>query len=396
MSIQLTNRARFVYRVMRKLGFLKAALQIKFFFEKMGRKIKSNGSGVAFIYKYETPNVHPFFKFHFLEHPAVNYENYSNAKIYHWIHHRYVVDDKPFIIEPNDHPLSSACRVQPYENIEKIEEVRAVYHKENCKKILVDSKGQMDLFEYYFKGDKVVLDKCDYIPYGLLPEKVDFNSKEKRIFEKNINYACLASDYLRKGVDLVLKAWFDFYEPGMKNKLYLACHNVPEEFFSEMREKNVIHIKKAPMTERHKRRIYRKCDVAIAPVHTDGGANVYEAMENGLAVITMRSQRSEGYNRNNNCIIIDVPFYFYDTDGYGIKWKTFDDFFNEVEKAKKEGKFEPIVNSFKETFNYLNESPEYLLDMCKRSYDLACKEFSIVERNAKLRTLYKGIIDGRI
>jgi hypothetical protein len=127
----------------------------------------------------------------------------------------------------------------------------------------------------------------------------------------------------------------------------------------------------------------------IAPLHVDGGANVIEAFEYGLPVITMRSQRS--FIRNGNGWEVNVPFYFYD-DGYGKDWPTWVDFWNLVESAKKNHHFDETINSLVNIFEQIACDPQKLKEMGKQSLGLANGIFSLNERNKKLRKIYNSAL----
>jgi hypothetical protein len=382
-------------RIGNKLGISKRILKIKFLFERLSRHFNSGNTGVFFGYKYEFPDIHPTFKKRCYTYAPLQYVNYSRARLYHWIHHP-VKSDKPFILEPNDHPLAPACRVEPWENIGKVEEVAEKYLNCLCKKIIVESPGQMDLFKYYYGNKGTIIDKCIITSGGLIPNKVNWDKKLKRIMKGEFNYVCLASDFTRKGVDIIIEAWSRFYKYKRNSKLYLACPNVPEKYNDIIKNSNIILIKKAPLSESDKTKLHALSDVALAPLHTDGGANINEAFENGLTVITMRNQRSQGYSLNNNCIVIDVPFYYYDPQHWGVTWKTANDFFSILGQAKKKGDFEGVIQGFVNSFEEFNENPDLVYDLCVRSYDYACSDYSIWKRNAKHVKIYNDILSGNV
>ncbi len=396
MSIQAFQKKRNIFykiffKIYYKLKINKLLLYIKYSYEVFYRKKYCNVKSIFFNYKYESEYVHPFFKRTYYNFSPLIYDNYKNARLCHWIHHPRKLE-KPFILEPNDHPYAPASKSEPWENIERHNEIAEVYLNPLCKKIIVESPGQMKLFDYYYGNIHSIIDKCEIINIGALYARVDWISKIKRIRDNEFNYICLASDFQKKGVDLVIEAWLRFFKTGMKNTLYLACPDIPSSYEEKMRKSNIIHIKKAPLSVNEKIKLHSLCDISIAPLHVDGGANISEAFENGLTVITMRNQRSEGHNLFNNCIVIDVPFYFYDTFGYGIRWKTFNDFFDQIAESKNKGEFETVVDGFLNTFIDFNKNPDKVYELCLRSYAYANSEGSFWKRNAKLLKIYSDIL----
>ncbi|MBX3721883.1 MAG: glycosyltransferase [Turneriella sp.] len=361
----------------------------QFFLERIIRSLFGSKDRIFYDYRFEFADLHPFF-WRYYEIPASKFCNRTNARILHFVHHPKVTDQRPFIIEPNDHPLAPACRVEPFENLARLEYVRDIYLQPNCKRILVESKGQEDLFRHYFP-DPDITAKCEIIHLGTVPKLIDWPKKYDRIRNGNIRYLCLASDFDKKGVDVVLNAWCEYHTAENSDQLLLACPNIPEHYQRLLAGKGVKWIREAPLTMGQKSHLHSMSDVAIAPLHTDGGANVIEAFEYGLPVVTMRCQRSESQNGNKNCIVIDVPFYFYDAQHYGIQWRTFQEFFLILQESKRLGEFDGVKNEFVNQFRAFKNNPRQIYDLGIRSYEYAAGEFSLAVRNAKVARIYAEI-----
>ena len=311
MAINIILRNQFKTRLIIKLHLAKVVLFPALTLEKMYRGINHDAIMVYFPYQHLSLNNHPWFE-RYYRLPPVNYCNFTQAKCYHWISSPDVINETPFIVEPNDHPLSvvGALPFVPLEPADVLKHkdraIELVYQNPQCKRIVVESTGQMELFKHYCPG---IIDNCEIVRLGTIPNKANFIDAERLM--SRINFLCLASDFTRKGVDLLLDAWFAF--PGRtKHQLTLACPYIPEKYKKRAENENVKLILKAPLSTQEKETLYRDAHVAIAPLHVDGGANVMEAMEYGLPLVTMRSQRSHDQIMNNNGIIVDVPFYFYD------------------------------------------------------------------------------------
>ncbi len=344
------------------------------------RKIHSDTPKVYFPYR-NLLYTHPFF-LRYYNYPPVAYSNLYNASLCHWVNQVPAARrGVPYVIEPNDHPLAVTGKSEPREVLGGIEAATEIYTHRDCKKILVESEGQLALFRRYLPES--VIRKTEIVRLGAVPHQVDFDKRAANV--ETPVFLCLASDFKRKAVDLVIQAWVESSAKS-KSRLVLACPNVPQEMLGSLEKNNISLIRKAPLSEQEKYDLHSLAHVVIAPLHVDGGANVIEAFEHGLPIITMRSQRS--FVREGNGWEIDVPFYFYD-EGYGKEWPTWDRFWELLEAAKNDHAFDMTVQGFVDTFDDIARSPEKLVEMGMASYDLAKGEFSLETRNAALRRIYQ-------
>lgn len=393
MSIQEISRKKLKRRLIKIFHIARVVRFPSLTLEKIHRAINHDSLMVYFRYQHLSLDIHPWFERHY-RFPPVNYCNFKQARCYHWISFPDILNEKPFIVEPNDHPLSivgslSPVPIEPGDVLRNKEKTIAlVYLNPQCKKILVASRGQWELFERYCPE---VLNKCEIVRGGTIPQKD--NLADAKRSTGRINFLCLASDFIKKGVDLLLDAWFEFPD-RRKHQLIVACPFVPEKYKVKASKENVMFILKAPLSNQEKDKLYRKAHVAIGPLHTDGGVNIMEAMEYGLPIITMRSQSSKDQVMNKNGIVVDVPFYFYD-EGYGVKWPTWGGFFRLLEDAKFNGDFDVAKEGFVKAFTFFSRNPEQIKEMGKRSYELASNEHSLIRRNQQLLKIYKNILFDR-
>ncbi len=347
----------------------------RFFFTKKYR--------IYFPY-YSLLNTHPFFsRYHF--HPPLKYSNYSEAQLAHWINRPETGLPKiKCVIEPNDHPLAVTGISEPIEVLQRIGEVIDIYSSDNCKKILLSGEGQLILFKRYLPSSLV--EKTTLIPLGAIPKQVNFSVRRQTVVTPI--FLCLASDYSRKAVDLLIEAWIGSIAKNYC-QLILACPNVPNAIESILLKNNIQLIKKAPLTNFEKSELLKRSHVVIAPLHTDGGANVIEAFEYGLPVITMRSQRT--FVTQSSGWVVDVPFYFYDS-GYGVEWRTWEEFWAVLDSAKANGNFDSSIESLARTIDRVANSPDEILMKGQYAHSMALGPLSLATRNAELNKIYDEIL----
>jgi len=348
--------------------------------QKFSRLLNSSNEKIYYPYK-NVLHTHPFFE-RYYRYPPVKYCNYNKAKLCHWVSSvpKNISRNVPYVIEPQDHPLAPTGESEPAMVLDARQMAIDTYMSSNCKKIIVESEGQLSLFDRYLPDS--VMKKTEIVRLGAVPKIKSVGGKNKDY--ENLTFVCFASDYKRKAVDLLITAWLEF---SLKEKcqLILACPNIPNDMSSLIEAENIKVINKAPLSQQDKHILLSSADIVIAPLHVDGGANVIEAFEYGVPVITMRSQRS--FVRNDNGWEVDVPFYFYD-DGYGKEWPTWDIFWKILDDAKEKHVFDITVQGFVNVFEEIARSPEMLLKMGRSSYDLACGDFSLELRNEQLRKIY--------
>lgn len=367
----LGSFSKVIHRILNRLNITKQ--QVYRFFFKDKNKI--------FYPYYDKNGTHPYFLRH-TKFPPLVYSNQFNASLCHFINFLPPKMPKvPYIIEANDNPLAVTAMLEPFQALTNIEKAINTYGSSDCKKIILEGEGQLALFKHYLPLE--LLTKIEIVRLSAFPKKIDLHLKYSNL--KVPIFVCLASDYKKKAIDLLLEAWLRFSNIN-NSKLILACPNVPEQIKNSLSKHNVELIESVPLLDHEKDTLLKMAHVMIAPTHVDGGGNIIEAFEYGLPVITMRSQRS--FIRDGNGWEVDVPFYFYDPYGYGKIWPTWKRFWEEIETAKKEHKFDNTIHEFIRIFEFITGNPEILFLMAKKSHELASGEFSMKKRNAQLLKIY--------
>ena len=358
---------------------LRVLNRLHILFQKIYRFVYKNDLKVYFPYR-DILGTHPFFC-RYYTHPPVAFCIRSDAKLAHWLN---MPEDKlykgPFVIEPNDHPLSATGFSEPHSVIGNVDLASEIYLSKNCKKILIQGDRQLSLIRRYLPEE--IIKKTEFVSLGAIAKRVNFN--DRRLHQKPPIFLCLASEYKRKAVDLLIEAWLAS-KARKRSQLILACPNVPYDIEKIFSGCNIQLIRKAPLSEGEKSRLYRMAQVVIAPLHTDGGSNIIEAFEYGLPVITMRSQRS--FVNKSTGWEIDVPFYFYD-DGYGHRWRTWEQFWKVLDDAKLNNEFDLTIKGMTGTIDEIAFNSEVLFDMSIAAHNLAKGELSLENRNKKLALLY--------
>jgi glycosyltransferase involved in cell wall biosynthesis len=213
------------------------------------------------------------------------------------------------------------------------------------------------------------------------------NLNKKNNSSKGLNFIFISSNYIAKGVDIVLKAWQEFCVYDKYSTLTLISHDIPKFAASQLERVEII--KKIPLNNKLKNLLYSKADVAIATTLTDGITPV-EAMSYGLPVIVFRSQHSKDFVRNNNGIEIDVPINVYDK-GYGVEWKTNESYIDKIIQYNKIGLFNNTINNLINAFKLYSDNRKLLALHKKNAINLFNQEHTIEKRNKKLLEIYDEV-----
>ena len=337
-------------------------------------------------FPYKVSLNHPAFN-ELKNNPPVKYSNKHNAKLFHYIQGsgRSSLDKKEHIIlEVIDHALSLLAPYNGYkltfnEYIQQVAIARTLYLSPELKKIIFISEGQKEVFKKYFPED-IILKKSVVIPLAWL----DNTEKTKSKINDSRNFLLIASNYQTKGVQLVLDAWNKYILTNPKATLTLVSHDIPKEI-EESLHNSVILIKEAPLPIHLKDELYSKSDVAIATTLTDG-VTAIEATSYGKPIIIFRMQHAEDLIDNNNGILVDTPINLYD-DGYGIEWKTIDEYIEFIDRFYNEGKFEFTIKELIDTFIAFEDS-NTLESLTQNAVAKYHKSYRIEVRNKMLKEIY--------
>ena len=341
---------------------------------------------------YSSSHTHPGFR-RFYDNPPIKWTTKKNAKLLHWISYPDFVDDRPFIIEPNDHTLSvhgwKGSPTSSTFNIDKlIIDSRELYEKKNCKAIILSSNKNVDIFKTYMP--KKLWSKLAIFPsdIGAITADCDLSIRKKSSFLK---FLCMPSDFERKGLQIVLKAWSDI-EKKHNASLTIVCPKFPM-WLKKNEFQSVKWIEEGPLSIKSKKELYVSHHVTLCPSLIDGGTDIIEALEFGTPCIVSEHHRTESYLLNGTGYIVSSPYQYYDVKHYGVTWKSIDEYLSIVKNAIARGEYEPVVEEWKEyLLKYINDRS--LSDIQGRNaFNVSDSILSNSRRNSMLRNLYKKILE---
>ena len=343
-------------------------------------------------FRYSSSRTHPGFR-RFYDDPPIKWTTKKNAKLLHWISYPDFVDDRPFIIEPNDHALAAhGWKGSPIDdslNLDKlILDSRELYEKKSCKAIVFCSKNNVDIFKAYMP--KKLWGKLVILPsdIGAVAAEFDLTVRKK---SSHLKFLCLVSDYDRKGTSLIIEAWKRI-ENKSDSSLTIVCPKFPKSLKTNKFKKLKL-IEAGPISENLKRDLYLSHHVALCPTIIDGGTNIIEAMEYGIPVIASEYHRSDAYMIGDIGYTVQSPYQYYDTKNYGITWKTIGQYVDIVNTAISNGEYKSVIEEWENyMLIYINDK-SLVYSQGKNFYNLASSVLSNSRRNSMLRNLYKKILE---
>lgn len=315
----------------------------------------------------------------------------SKPNIYHYV--SYIDVNKlnnnssvDVIYEPVDDPLSILwyCDLgvrDSYSELKHIDLAKKLLLSKNLIDIFTWSNGARNQFKYF--GSEEIMNKVSIIPMGLIA-KYDLN-KQKNIIEDKTKFLCIASDYYWKGVFLVLQAWEKVVSKFSNAELTLVCHNIPK---NQKIPKNIRVIKDIPLSKKNKDTLYKKNDVFINSVLSDGSIG-FEALSYGKPIIAFEHQHASTLLSNNNGFILDMPFNARDFKYRGKLWKNGNEFLKFIINKHNSNFFEKQILKLYELMSIYIENKNLIKIHEKNSIELFESSISINRRNQFLLKKYK-------
>jgi hypothetical protein len=372
-----------ISQIIKPNRFLKMISIVK---EIAQRELLTIGVKQKVFFPYRASFIHPAFN-ESKNNPPLHYVNKHNARLFHYIQGANQTGiEENHIIEVIDHALSLLAPYNGYaltcqEYVEQVPIAKKLYDSPKLTKILFTSEGQRKVFRRYFPDDEL-FKKTKVLPLAWH----DNTDKAKKQFDKDRNFLFIASHYQTKGVAIVLDAWGRYVASNPNATLTLVSHDIPKEIEHQLHS-SITLIKQAPLSKVLKEQLYTTSDVAIATTLTDGVTPI-EATSYGKPVIVFRAQHSEDFINRENGILVDVPINIYD-EGYGIEWKTNDEYLTHLELYYEEGRFQTTIEKLVDAFRFFDD-PRNMSKFTQNAIKKYHEYYRVELRNKVLIELYGG------
>ena len=339
-------------------------------------------------YPYYRGNTHPYIRQRMYGRSSpVRWCDYRNANLAHWLQFPKTRDSKPFLVEPNDHILV-LCNYfgakDAREALRLIPQTAEFINSNRCKGILIGNDGLRDQFAYYFGN--LCADKLLQWPYMRTLPRYHPATFVIPTRPEGPVFLFLASGFALKGVDLVIDAWL--HRSSQHGHLIIACHDVSEEYRILINKVTSITLMaEAPLGRTLKHHLLLNADVSVAFTHADGGANAWEGLEYGHAIITNTYHRSGSLTAADNGMVVTVPNQLYQLGRYGVEWNDSQEYMAIVHRDQAAGKYSTTVQELAGAFDAYLSNPILLAEHRKRSLEYSWQQ-SLWKSNERLYELY--------
>lgn len=386
MSIQTARNLKFFNRVYSKLRLSKL---VDFYLEKRQNYLRNVSTTRAPVYYHQYRlATHPYIKERMYGTCApVEWCNYKDAKLAHYL--QFPLETKiPYVIEPNDQILTLADffgAKTPRQALARVDDIKELMATKNFRGLLVGNDGLVDQYKYYFGTEQI--DKLIIYPHMRCLPQASMSDLHAKKNKQDITFLFLASDYKNKSVNVLLNAWLN--SNGLKaSRLILACPNIPKDVLAKLKGVGSVEVvAEGPLSVKTKRRLLLQSDISICLTHIDGGANVFEGLQYGHAVITNQFHRSQYLISNNNGFEIQYPNYYYKLGEYGIRYNGIKEFIKIVDDEMAKGGYDDAVSELTKVIQKYIDYPELRLQHSRASLELAWRE-SVWASNNKLTEVY--------
>jgi len=313
--------------------------------------------------------------------PAVRYVNKYFSKVHHFINSVPVSNNKPFIIE-FEHILFMSGESRDYKKmIESVDKSKSILESELCKAIILWSEGTRTEMKKYIDISKIE-HKIHIIRPASNLMVYDMEESERPFTVLNIG-----NKFWAKGTFAAIEAFKRFNLKYPETKFNIVCNDVPSNFDISKH----INIDSDPMmTTEKKENLFKMSDVFLLPTLHDSFIIYLESFNYKVPVITTNIFDKDEIVLDNKCgYLVNTPISLYD-DNIGIDYKNYDEFILLIQKKYKDGEFEEMINKMVEKLDYLYNNRDVLSEMGDNCHSHLVNNFSIEQRNLKLKEVYQN------
>lgn len=349
------------------------------------------GASRPVFFPYKSTLSHPAFS-ELKEHPPIRYCNRRKARLLHLVEGGTSSNpDVPQIIEIIDHALSVNASLmsfprEPVEYVKRVELAKDYYLSENVRRILLISNGQLEKFRWYFPHDEI-LRKCQIVP---LSWHDNTTIGRGTLHPRELTVLCIASNFVTKGVAIILKAWESVVQRCPEAKLILVSHDIPHSTEQDLSH-SVEVVKEIPLKPDTKRALYARASVVIAFTLTDG-VTAIEATSYGKPIVVSRTQHSKDFVDNQNGVEIPLPLNVYDVEHYGATWRTKRQYEEAVAHYLALGKFDSSIEALADALVEYQRNPTLLERHRQNAVEKYYRDHVVTRRNHDLVRLYEELL----
>lgn len=315
--------------------------------------------------------------------PPLNYVLKPFSKINHYINA--IPDDnlKPFVIE-FEHFLFLSGESRNYEKmISCIGNSKILLESDLCKGIIIWSEGTKNEMKKYIDIANIE-HKIHVIRPASRPIIYDQEETNRPFTILNIG-----NKFWVKGTFLAIEAFKRFNQKYPETKFNIVCNDIPIDFDIP---RNIFVNNKQMLSSDEKESLFKMSDVFLFPCLHDSYGVYIETLAFKLPMISSKIYDKDEIILNNKCgYLIRPPFSLYEHN-IGVEYKNYEEFIHLIQKKYKAGEFEDMIAQMVDRLDYMYNNRNVLLDMGDNCQKHLVNNFSVEQRNLRLKNIYKNIL----
>ena len=320
-------------------------------------------------------------------HPPVTYVSRKKARLCHFIGKVPSDNKKPFIKEI-EHVLYTPRLSRDYTAmLKEAPRVERQLHSEDCKGVFVFSDSSLRQV-----SDHIDTSGIEHKLHIVLPAYTD---QPDNLYQHEGPFTILtiSNKFWGRGIPLAIEVFRELRKKyGKAIRMKLVCGDVPTDY-PLVEGLELIKVKQ--LSSQLRRKLYREADVFLLLSLMQFGV-VLEAMAHGVPSVTTPNYHKGGWIvRGETGFIIDPPFYHYD-EGFGIVWKTWNQFCGRVKAELKRGSLSYIITQAIIFIEFFMNNPDQLQVMGQAAQKLQREKHSYKVRNKQVRQIYSRILDDHL
>ena len=315
--------------------------------------------------------------------PPVASVSREKAQLCHFIGDVPRDNRKPFIKEVQ-HVLFTAGLSRNYVRmLAQAPRIERQYHSENCKAVFVPSDSSLRQV-----GDHIDTAGIEDKLHIVLPAYLD---QPDHIYEHAGPFTILtiSNKFWGRGIALAIEVFRTLRKKhGSAIRMKLVCDDVPKGY-PLVAGLEIIRARR--ISGQLKNRLYSEADVFLLLSLMQFGV-VLETMAHGIPTVSTPNYHRGGWILPGETgLIVEPPFYHYDA-GFGIQWKTWNQFQGTVKARFERGDLAYMIAEAVAHVEVLMNNPDRLKQMGQAAQKQQRTKHSPEPRNEQARQIYADIL----
>ena len=318
-------------------------------------------------------------------HPPVAYVSRKEARLCHFIGDVPKDNNKPFIKEIQ-HVLFTAGLSRNYvAMLKQAPRVERQFRSDNCKAI-------------FCPADSILRQLTDHIDTAGMEDKLHivlpaYPDQADHVYEHAGPFTILtiSNKFWGRGIPLAIEVFRKLRKKhGKAVRMKLVCDDVPT---SHPTVAGLEIIRARRISRQLKNRLYREADVFLLLSLMQFGV-VLETMAHGIPTVSTPNGDKGGWILPGDTgFIVKPPFFHYDA-GFGITWKTWNQFQSIVKARFEHGDLAYMVTEAADHVEFLMNNPDGRKQMGQAAQKQQREKHSFKPRNEQVRQIYADILKG--